>query len=53
MQTDLTELEFEAFVKALARRFEGEPFDELAFPPDRWRDEERDRAAAMREREER
>jgi hypothetical protein len=35
MQTDLTEREFEALVKALARRFEGEPFDESAFPPDR------------------
>ena len=35
MQTDLTESEFEALVKALARRFEGEPFDESAFPPDR------------------
>ena len=33
MQTDLTEPEFEALVKALARRFEGEPFDESAFPP--------------------
>lgn len=35
MQTDLTEPEFEALVKALARRFEGKPFDESAFPPDR------------------
>jgi hypothetical protein len=35
MQTDLTEPEFEVLVKALARRFEGEPFDESAFPPDR------------------
>jgi hypothetical protein len=35
MQTDLTESEFAALVKALARRFEGEPFDESAFPPDR------------------
>jgi hypothetical protein len=35
MQTDLTESEFAAFVKALARRFEGEPFYESAFPPDR------------------
>jgi hypothetical protein len=35
MQTDLTELEFEVFVKALARRFEGKPFDQSAFPPDR------------------
>ena len=35
MQTDLTEPEFEVFVKALARHFEGEPFDESAFPPDR------------------
>lgn len=35
MQTDLTEQEFETLVKALARRFEGEPFDESAFPPDR------------------
>ncbi len=35
MQTDLTKSEFEALVKALARRFEGEPFDESAFPTDR------------------
>lgn len=35
MQTDLTEPEFKALVKALARSFEGEPFDESAFPPDR------------------
>lgn len=36
MQTDLTEPEFEVFVKALARRFEGKPFDQSAFPRDRW-----------------
>lgn len=35
MQTDLREPEFEALVRALARRFDGEPFDESAFPPDR------------------
>ena len=35
MQTDLTESEFASLVKALARRFEGAPFDESAFPPDR------------------
>lgn len=35
MQTDLTEAEFHRLVKALARRFDGEPFDESAFPPDR------------------
>ena len=35
MQTDLTEGEFEMLVKALARRFDGEPFDEAAFPPER------------------
>jgi hypothetical protein len=34
MQTDLTEREFEILVKALARRFDGEPFDEAAFPPE-------------------
>ena len=34
MQTDLTEGEFEMLVKALARRFDGEPFDEAAFPPE-------------------
>lgn len=34
MQTDLTEAEFEMLVKALARRFDGEPFDEAAFPPE-------------------
>jgi hypothetical protein len=32
MQTDLTEGEFEMLVKALARCFDGEPFDEAAFP---------------------
>jgi hypothetical protein len=32
MQADLTEPEFRAMVKALARRFDGEPFDETAFP---------------------
>jgi hypothetical protein len=32
MQTDLTEGEFEMLVKALARRFDGEPFDEAAVP---------------------
>src|SRR3954453_23863782 len=35
MQTDLPEFEFELFVKALPRRFEGKPFDQSAFPPDR------------------
>lgn len=35
MQTDLREPEFEALVRALARRFDGEAFDESAFPPDR------------------
>jgi len=35
MQTDLTEPEFDALVKALARHFEGEPFDESVFPPGR------------------
>lgn len=35
MQTDLRESEFEDLVKALARGFDGEPFDEAAFPPDR------------------
>src|SRR4051794_3624232 len=35
MQSDLTEPEFEAFVKALAARFDGAEFDEAAFPPDR------------------
>src|SRR5215204_3993036 len=34
MQTDLTEGEFEMLVKALARRFDGEPLDEAAFPPE-------------------
>src|SRR4051812_13144228 len=32
MQTDLTESEFEFFVKALAGSFEGEPFDASASP---------------------
>lgn len=32
MQTDLAEPEFEALVKALVRRSEGEPFDESAVP---------------------
>src|SRR4051794_37440405 len=35
MQSDLTELEFEALVKALAVRFSGGQFDERAFPADR------------------
>src|SRR6478735_5136049 len=35
MQTDLTEPEFKVFVKALAQRFEGKPFDQSAFPSDR------------------
>ena len=36
MQTDLTEQEFKALVKALADRFErGDLVDPAAFPPDR------------------
>jgi hypothetical protein len=34
MQTDLTEPEFKMLVKALARHFDGDPFDEAAFPPE-------------------
>lgn len=32
MKTDMSETEFRQLVKALARRFDGEPFDRAAFP---------------------
>lgn len=34
MKSDMTEDEFKTIVRALTRRFDGESFDEHAFPPD-------------------
>lgn len=34
MKGDMKEAEFKAMVRALSRRFEDQPFDESAFPPD-------------------
>jgi len=34
MKTDMTEEQFKTMVRALARRFDGHPFDESAFPED-------------------
>jgi len=34
MKSDMTEDDFKAMVGALARRFDGQPFDESSFPSD-------------------
>jgi hypothetical protein len=34
MKADLTPVEFRRFVRALARHYDGKPFDKRAFPPD-------------------
>ena len=37
MKSDMTEDEFGAMIRALCRHFDGQPFDESAFPSDVWR----------------
>ena len=34
MKADLTPVEFRRFVRALARHYDGKPFDKRAFPAD-------------------